>query len=247
MKTKFMTFRNVSAGVVMALSTFCAQAVSLNVGDTLALPGTKVAAEPNLAGTVLIDENIPFTFGGISGHVQQRIVKSSVDGTLDFYWRVFNDASSKAAIGSFRVGNFVAPEYNANWRTDGLGDDQPDQAHRLSWGNVNFLFNGTGLLPGKSSMLFFFNTTATEYVKTAQYDVTGTGAGNISSLFAAYTPVLKTATTPPTSCPVATFDSKGALHIPEVDASAAGLGTYKVDMQLHAYPVFEVTGLTLIP
>jgi hypothetical protein len=75
----------------MGLAAFCAQAVSLNVGDTLALPGTTVAAEPKLGGTVLIDENIPFAFGTITGHVQQRIVKSSVDGSLDFYWRVFRE------------------------------------------------------------------------------------------------------------------------------------------------------------
>ena len=177
-----------------------AHAVLLSPGDNLALPGTTVAAEPQLAGTVLVDELIPFSFsagvgsGDITGTVQQRIVRSSVDGTLDFYWRVMSDPNSAAAIGSFRVGSFVSPEYNANWRIDGLGDKAPDHAHRFTGSEdtfVNFLFNGVpgdGLLAGQSSNFFLFDTTATNYAKTASFDLTGTGLGPISGQFAAYSP-----------------------------------------------------------
>jgi hypothetical protein len=179
-----------------------AEAVLLGPGDQLPLPGTTSAAEPHLAAVVIEDESIPFSFpaaggGDIVGSVQQRVSRSEVDGTLDFYWRVFNDANSAAPIGSFRVGDFVSPEYNANWRIDGLGDKGPDAAHRFDVPQesfVNFLFESStpgaapGLLPGQSSTYFFLDTTATLYAKTALYDLTGTGAGAISGLFEAFTP-----------------------------------------------------------
>jgi len=191
------------AAATFTLCVTSAEAVLLNPGDNLALPGTTVAAEPQLAGTVLVDELIPFSFSAgsglsnITGEVQQRIVRSSVDGTVDFYWRVVNDANSAASISSFRVGDFVSPEYNANWRIDGVGDIGPDAAHRFAGTEssfVNFLFGsnaagaGSSLAPGQSSKFFFFDTTATNYAKTARYDMTGTGSGPISASFAAYSP-----------------------------------------------------------
>ena len=128
MKTQLtMVVQALLAAATFALCVNSAEAVLLNPGDNLALPGTTVAAEPQLAGTVLVDDLIPFSFsagsglGNITGEVQQRIVRSSVDGTVDFYWRVVNDANSAASISSFRVGHFVSPEYNANWRIDGVG------------------------------------------------------------------------------------------------------------------------------
>lgn len=189
--------------VTVALCATNAEAVLLNPGDNLPLPGTTVAAEPQLAGTVLVDEIIPFSFsagtglGDITGHVQQRVVQSSVDGTIDFYWRVINDANSAASIGSFRVGNFDSPEYNANWRSDGVGTIAPGSAHRFTGvdsSSVNFLFgsnaatSGSDLAPGQESRFFFFDTTATGYAKTATYDLTGTGVGPISASFDAYAP-----------------------------------------------------------
>lgn len=197
MKINLIAFSKIIVGATLGLSVFSAHAVLLSPGDTLALPGTTVAVEPQLAGTVLVDETILFSFsagvgaGDITGTVQQRVVRSSVDGTLDFYWRVMNDPNSAAAIGSFRVGSFVSPEYNANWRIDGLGDNAPDQAHRFTGSgdtSVNFLFNSGGLLPDEGSNFFFFDTSATNYAKTASFDLTGTGLGPISGQFAAYSP-----------------------------------------------------------
>ena len=191
MKNTIIPSSKVLMALALGLSAHSAHAVLLNPGDNLALPGTTVAAEPQLAGTVLVDELIPFAFGTISGQVQQRIVRSSLDGTLDFYWRVMSDPNSTAGIGSFRVGDFVSPEYNANWRSDGLGVHAPDRARRFTGvdaSSVNFLFEGGGLLATESSYFFFFDTTATNYAKTAFFDLTGTGVGAISKSFAAYSP-----------------------------------------------------------
>ncbi len=180
--------------LLLGTLSLSANAVVLNPGDTQALSGTTVAANPQLAGVVLEDEIINFTFhsgGDIAGHVQQRVVRSSVDGTLDFYWRVFNDGASDAAIGSLRIGDFVAPEYDADWRIDGLGDESPESAHRFTGvydSFVNFLFDADGLVAGDTSKFFFFDTTATTYEKTALFDLTGVGAGGISTSFAAFAP-----------------------------------------------------------
>lgn len=186
----------VKYALISALCFFLpgAHAAILAEGSTVALPGTTVAANPQLAGTILIDELINFSFsdvnGDISGQVQQRVVRSSVDNTIDFYWRVFNDSTSTASIGSFRIGDFVSPEYDADWRIDGLGETAPDAAHRFSGSessSVNFLFSN-GLTPGMSSYFMFFDTSALGFAKTASFDLTGTSTGGISGSFAAYAP-----------------------------------------------------------
>jgi hypothetical protein len=189
------------AAFVAALLILCppAHAVLIGPGDTqVPLPGTTSAAEPHLAGiVVLVDEIIPFSFfdggsgGTISGRVQQRLLLA-VDGTIDFYWRVFNDETSSGAIGAFRVGEFDAPEYDVNWRIDGLGDRGPDTATRFlspsSYVNFNFFLQSpvSGLLPGEESFFFFFDTTATHYAKTAIFDLAATQG--ISATFDAYEP-----------------------------------------------------------
>lgn len=240
MKTTFIALRAVCVGVTLGLSTFCAQAVSLNEGDSLPLQGTSVALEPQLAGTVIVDENVPFSFGGITGHVQQRIVKSSKDGSLDFYWRVFNDATSTAAIGSFGLDGFDAAQYNVNSLLDNTGDGNPTYAFRGSLSEVLFLFtNGESILPGTSSRLFFIDTTATDYAKTALYNLTGTSSDNTSTSFTAYTPILKTVTPAPVvtpgNCPISAFSGE-IFHIPFVSVPDAfgGVVYYKVDLKLSA-------------
>lgn len=206
MKTTKMFLNKLYIAAILSLSAFSANAVLLNPGDTdIPLPGTTSAAEPQLAGIIIVDELIAFSFsagvgaGDITGMVQQRIVRSDVDGTLDFYWRVFNDANSAAAIGSFRIGNFVSPEYDVNWRIDGLGDKAPDSATRFSGAMdsfVNFDFDvystdpNDGLLPGQSSYFMFLDTTATLYTKTAVYDLTNMFQNPISEQFAAYSPAV---------------------------------------------------------
>jgi hypothetical protein len=179
-----------------------ARAVLLAPGASAVLPGTTSAAEPHLAGVVQVDEIIPFSFIGddlgglISGQVQQRVVLA-VDGTIDFYWRVFVDSDSSGSLGSFRVGDFVSPEYDVDYRTDGLGDRGPSDAFRFSgtfdsFVNFDFFLSDPqpGLHPGETSFFFFFDTTATAYAKTASFDVTNVGQTHISGQFDAYAPAV---------------------------------------------------------
>ncbi len=175
-------------------------AVSLVPDVVTPLPGTTVAAEPQLAGVVLADETTPYSFfdgvGINSGTVQSRVVRSDVDGTLDFYWRVVSSAGQGGDIGAFRIANFMTSAYNANWRSDGLGNVAPSAARLFggAGGDVNFLFGGgtagSTFSPGAESFFMFLDTNATNYAKTATYDLTGTGAGNISLSYATFAPAV---------------------------------------------------------
>lgn len=191
---------------LLAVAALCAAAqsavaVSLPENTAVPLPGTTVAAEPQLAGVVLEDNVQAFSFndgtGVVSGTVQSRVVRSSVDGTLDFYWRVISDASSAGPIGAFRLGKFIAPEYNANWRSDGLGTVAPDVAYHFGpplVGYVNFQFGNTSgdpyLTPGSDSYFMFLDTSATHYDRTAVYDLTSIDQGHISTSYATFAPAV---------------------------------------------------------
>jgi hypothetical protein len=163
------------------------------------LPGTTVAAQPELAGTVLEDEVQAFSFtaygGLVTGTVQSRVVRSSVDGTLDFYWRVVNDANSAGALTALRVGQFVTGTYDANWRSDGLGNTAPVAARLFSSppDAVNFLFSsasGSALEAGGSSYFLLLDTDATLYARTATYDLTTNEHGSISNSYTTFAPAV---------------------------------------------------------
>lgn len=186
-----------AAALLLTFGARPASAVLFNPGDTLPLPGTTSAAEPQLEGTVLEDETVPFSFVGsvtgglIRGTIQQRVVRSDLDGTLDFYWKVFNESSSAGPLGSFRIGDFMASEFNANYRIDGLGTVAAPQGHRfvgVESNYFNFSFDGNGLEPGQESKFMLMDTSATTYVKTAKMDVANPGTSLASALFPAFTP-----------------------------------------------------------
>lgn len=186
-------FPLVLALALTALGTH-AHATVLAVGIT-PLNGTTLAAKPQLAGTVVEDDISNFSFaaygGTVTGSVQSRVVRSDVDGTYDFYWRVFNDANSSGAITSFRVADFVTSVYDADFRIDGLGDTAPDSVLLFSYPALNFLFGAAGgstLGPGASSNFMFLDTNATSYVHTALYDLTTLENGSISGAYQTFAP-----------------------------------------------------------
>jgi hypothetical protein len=177
-----------------------AGAVSLPANTTVGLPGTTVAVRPELAGPIIEDVDQPFSFTDTTGHllsgvVQNRVVRSSVDGTLDFYWRIKETSGQSAsgdpgAISSFRVGGFGNFALDADWRIDGLGAIHPTQAHRFSDPSfINFLFNDPALVPPNDSVFFFLDTQATAYAKVGSYDLTGTGGNGISLSYQTFAPV----------------------------------------------------------
>lgn len=161
------------------------------------LPGTTVALEPQLAGLILEDVLQGFSFtangGTISGTVHSRVVRSDVDGTLDFYWRVMSDRVSSAAMQSFRLVDFYTSSYKVNWRIDGSGNTAPLAALLFAQpgGFVNYEFGslpGQGLAPGFDSYFMFIDTDATQYAMTGKYDLANMGQSEISGLYATFAP-----------------------------------------------------------
>jgi hypothetical protein len=181
-------------GLALTLSVQAAYAVPLIPDSPVILPGTTVSAEPHLAGVVQVDDVVPFSFdayvGTVSGTVQVRVVRSSVDNTLDFYWRVTNDAASAGPIADFRIGQFTDTFQNVNVRIDGLGEVDSISAYRFSGAfdsYVNFSF-GDALTPGSSTKFFFVDTEAIDYERTAFYDLTNIGQTQISQSYPMYAP-----------------------------------------------------------
>ncbi len=169
-------------------------AVPLIPGSAVLLPGTTEAARPELAGVVLADQLVSFsvtipTDQHITGMIQERVVRESGSGTLDFYWRVFNDSSSLNNLGFFRLGQFITGSYDADWRIDGLGTVNPDNAFLFvgPLGDVNFEFT-SGLAPGEESRFMFLHTDATSYGLTATMDVATPGTFEESQSFRTFGP-----------------------------------------------------------
>lgn len=184
-----------AAALVCAASS--ASAVVLTVGVATPLPGTTVALQPHLAGVVLEDLTKDFSFsangGTISGTVQSRVVRSTVDGTLDFYWRVVSDTFSSGAMQSFRIGNFFTSSYDADWRIDGVGNTSPLSARLFAGpdGQVNYEFGnqpGEGIAPGSNTYFLMMDTDATKYAMTGLYDLTNMGQTEISQLYSTFAP-----------------------------------------------------------
>lgn len=157
------------------LAVTSAHAVLLTPDGAVLTNGTTDAARPELGGTIIADELRPFVgqdfFGNtiFTGTVQTRVVRSDVDSTLIFYYRVLNDATSSTSITSISARNFAGYTTDVDYRTDSLGSIGSTLATRdASGSNVNFQFipspigNGE-ISPGNSSYFFFIKTDATEY------------------------------------------------------------------------------------
>lgn len=191
---------SVAALAVGLLTQTSAQAVSLTqpvspapFADT-ALSGTTNAARPELAGTVLEDVITPFSFDGVSGTVQNRVVKESGTGTLDFYWKVdVAPSSTGTGVGAFRLIDFDASKLtDADWRVDGLGTVAPTTARLFNptsypTGAINFLF-GSAVTAGSDSRFFFLHTDATSYALTGHYDMLTGGTQQLSSVYQTFAP-----------------------------------------------------------
>lgn len=185
----------IAAALIGAASN--ASAVILNAGVLTPLPGTSVAMQPQLAGLVLEDLVQAFSFaadgGTISGTVQSRVVRSTVDGTLDFYWHVVSDTFSSGAMQSFRIDRFFTSQYDADWRIDSLGNTAPINALLFAnaFGQVNYEFGsqpGQGIAPGAQSYFLMMDTDATHYAKTARYDLANMGQTDISQFYDTFAP-----------------------------------------------------------
>lgn len=196
MMKKLMS-KTVFAGLMLAASQNSG-AVTLTAAGDYAINGTTVAARPELAGVILEDMITNYSFTGtagqiVEGTIQNRVVRS-IDGTIDFYWRITSTGGNDD-IDAFRVIGFDGYNLDADWRIDGLGSAAPDVARYFGPGSgaVNFLFNqdpvgvdSTGAYD--SSRFFFLDTNATAYSLSGQFDLLCADTGCISDLYQTFAP-----------------------------------------------------------
>jgi hypothetical protein len=159
------------------------------------LAGTTSAARPELAGLVLADTDTPFSVDGVSGYVQNRVVREFGTGTLDFYWRVVVDPSTNGGgIEALRLADFGYGYMNdADWRIDGLGTIGATTGRLFNpavhpEGDINFLFD-SNVGSDESSSFFFLHTSATNFAMTGFYDVLNAD-GNFTAAAATYAPAV---------------------------------------------------------
>ena len=158
-----------------ALAT-TAQAALIAPGSSTLLSGTSAALDPSLSGTVLQDVLEPFTIdlgagSAVNGYIQDRVVRESGSGTLDFYYRLFNGIDSDGctlpsggSIGVAGRSGYSGLTTDVNYRTDSLGTVAPSGASRTADGNqVLFGFLSSPIAPGQQSRFFFIKTNATAY------------------------------------------------------------------------------------
>lgn len=199
------------ASAVLALCFAAAQAVTLTPDHSVHLPGVSALNDPALAGGVLLDsmetdfaykpyQGRPIAVGTVVSSVVQR-----TDGTLDFYWQVFNSPASLAGVGQLRIGGFSTnpSTVDLNWRTDLGGDVAPISAYQYgAWSqstgfNVQFYKPWDLYIPGdsmervtagKSSALIFMHTDAHYYDKLATMDVSNSGSTSVSNWWYTFGP-----------------------------------------------------------
>jgi hypothetical protein len=151
-------------------------------------PGTTLAAEPWLAGTLVEDVVTPFSYEGwltdasgepvtdtglVTGSVQSRVVRS-VDGTFDFHWRISVDANAFLPVLDFTLTGLAPATYNANWLADGPGTVVPAFIAQHPAGTVDVAFGAfiepsTQVHPGEHSRFVFLDTDARGYSAGAFY------------------------------------------------------------------------------
>ncbi|MBC8031521.1 MAG: hypothetical protein H7Z16_15670 [Pyrinomonadaceae bacterium] len=141
----------------------------------LPLSGATAHASPALAGSVLEDRLVQFQSLGstpplVTGAFQERIVRSRVDGTLAFYYRITElrggelDQFFRVELGPLPT---PRPTVEVEYRTDGLGVIGP-QGVLFDGAAISFVFSASS--PGRTipvtetalSRFMFFKLTSAE-------------------------------------------------------------------------------------
>jgi len=141
-----------------------------NPGETKAVRGTTVAERPELAGVVVRDKLIDFEIKNadgkviFAGKVQDRVVRSNLEKTLDFSFCIRN--TKPDLLGRIKVvrrEGFGGWKTDMDYRVDGLGTIEPDSVNRAPNGAVSFSFGKSPVTAGAESRFCFVHTDATEF------------------------------------------------------------------------------------
>jgi hypothetical protein len=158
---------------------------ALPPGAVVPTPGTTLAARPALAGTVIYDNLVGVAttdFNGsivFYGYLEDRVVRETATGTLDFYQSLRVDLIPHATPISTQIdtvsrSSFSGFATDVDWRSDGLGTPpiSPTQASRTADGKtVTFNFDKP-ISTGQTSFFYFVKTNATNFDVDGQTTLT---------------------------------------------------------------------------
>jgi len=155
-------------GALTLCAAMHAAAGPLVPGSVSVTEGITAFDAPRLAGQSVHDQDTPFSFTGgggvVSGSIHQFVVRSDLDHTLDFYWRVTLDAGSAIGLATLRIDGFTLPSGSPLWaddRTDSLGEVGSTSAKRSPGVGSDIDFEFNTIAPGQSSLFLLLDTEAT--------------------------------------------------------------------------------------
>lgn len=156
---------------------------SLPSQTTISVPALTDAGFPNLGGAVIYDELVPFTLRGrdgpvlCTGNLQERVVRSTNTGELDFYYRV-RDTAGVGAVAAIDSSSFAGLPVSVGFRTDGLGTVSPQAAERSAAPGalITFEFGShpVSCANHQESQFMLISTGATNFVAGGKADIFST-------------------------------------------------------------------------
>lgn len=176
--------RNLISLAFMLIGAMPAAAVPVTPGGpVVVLPGTTLAARPELAGTMIEDSLTAwesaidplYGFPGAEGMLQSRVVRETLTGTLDFYWRLTVSQTSYPAstpdqldLSGLVLANFLTgASFDADYRLDGVGFSAPTGAYAADADSFSFVMNHTSLGPNTTTYFLMLHSNATTYDQSA--------------------------------------------------------------------------------
>lgn len=188
--------RNILSAATLALGSSALQAATLNPGDSIFVPGSTVASQPELGGAVVQDNIISSNFVripaglpfGASFNVQNRVVESAVDGQMVFAPRIrflTNISFGNMLVDRVVMSGFGNFDIDASYRIDGLGDRGPTTGSRSADGDIldfgfDFPLVISNLFAGVHEESYFFalKTGATAFENTGRLSIFARAQGD---------------------------------------------------------------------
>ena len=171
-------------GAVALIALGAATAVPLPPGGqaVTARAGTGLAQRPPLQGTLLEDRTTRFSYEGwfandgvenglwtgpVTGELRSQVVRS-VDGTVDFHWRLSVDRTSFLSVALLTLDGWAPGAFDADWRTDAPPGVVPAGVAQAAAGGVTWFFGqylspSHLVYPGEQTVWFFLDTPSTDY------------------------------------------------------------------------------------
>ena len=182
MRSSILSLRTVVLVSTM-FAAMDAEAVPVTInGGAVVPPGTTAAANPALAGPVLADtvshwesaDDPLYGFPGATGTLQSRVVRETLTGTLDFYWRLTvdgvsypNDVPTDLNLYGLPVADLLTGgAYDVDYRLDGLGTVAPGSVSASPF-VLSYTFDPQTLGPNQSSYFLLLHSNATSYFEGA--------------------------------------------------------------------------------